>query len=109
MKATLELQPYCRKHSGIGTYVYEPAKQLTDGNRLEFCRNLVCFMGRNENSESLNMAMPIQGNRIFPYGTVFGEDFLSPARACSQARQTRACFQLYCAASHQRSGHYHDP
>ena len=69
MKVALELQPCCGKRSGIGTYVYELAKRLTDGNDLEFCGNLFNFMGRNDNSESLkDITMPIRESRMFPYG-----------------------------------------
>lgn len=109
LKAALELQPCCRKHSGIGTYVYEPVKQLTDGNRLESCRNLVCFMERNENSESLkNIAMPIQGDRIslmVPY--LERISYTLPELVSRRGRLARV--QLYCATLYQRAGHYHDP
>lgn len=69
MKVALELQPCCGKRSGIGTYAYELARRLKDGDGLEFCGNLFNFMGRNDNSESLkDIAMPIRESRIFPYG-----------------------------------------
>lgn len=65
----MELQPCCGNRSGIGTYAYELAKRLADGNGLEFCGNLFNFMGRNDNSESLkDITMPIRESRIFPYG-----------------------------------------
>lgn len=69
MRVALELQPCCGKRSGIGTYAYELSRRLQDGNGLEFCGNLLNFMGRNDNSESLkDIAMPIRESRIFPYG-----------------------------------------
>lgn len=69
MKVALELQPCCGKRSGIGIYAYELAKRLTNRNGLEFCGNLFNFMGRNDNSESLEgIAMPVRESRIFPYG-----------------------------------------
>lgn len=69
MKVALELQPCCGKRSGIGSYVYELARRLKNGNGLEFCGNLFNFMGRNDNSESLkDIALPIRESRIFPYG-----------------------------------------
>lgn len=69
MKVALELQPCCGKRSGIGTYAYELAKRLTDGNGLEFCGNLFNFAGRNDNSNSLKgITMPIRESRVFPYG-----------------------------------------
>lgn len=69
MKVALELQPCCGKRSGIGTYAYELARRLRDGDGLEFCGNLFNFAGRNDNSESLSgIAIPIRESRIFPYG-----------------------------------------
>ena len=69
MRVALELQPCCGKRSGIGTYAYELARRLKDGNGLEFCGNLFNFMGRNDNSESLkDITMPIRESRVFPYG-----------------------------------------
>jgi len=69
MKVALELQPCCGKRSGIGTYTYELAKRLRDGNGLEFCGNLFNFAGRNDNYESLrDISMPIRESRVFPYG-----------------------------------------
>lgn len=69
MKVALELQPCCGKRSGIGTYAYELAKRLKDGNGLEFYGNLFNFAGRNDKSESLkDISMPIRESRIFPYG-----------------------------------------
>lgn len=65
----MELQPCCGKRSGIGIYVYELAKRLTNGNGLEFTGNLFNFVGRNDNSESLRgINIPIRESRIFPYG-----------------------------------------
>lgn len=69
MKVALELQPCCGKRSGIGTYVYELAKRLTDRGGLEFCGNLFNFLGRDDNSASLQgITMPIRESRVFPYG-----------------------------------------
>lgn len=69
MRVALELQPCCGKRSGIGTYAYELAKRMKDGDGLEFCGNLFNFMGRNDNSESLkDIAIPIRESRLFPYG-----------------------------------------
>lgn len=69
MKVALELQPCCGKRSGIGTYIYELARRLTDGDGLEFCGNLFNFAGRNDNSRALEgIAMPIRESRVFPYG-----------------------------------------
>lgn len=69
MKVALELQPCCGKRSGIGTYVYELAKRLTDKNGLEFYGNLFNFMCQDESSRSLkDITMPIQESRVFSYG-----------------------------------------
>ena len=69
MKVALELQPCCGRRSGIGTYVYELAKRLTNRNGLEFYGTLFNFMGRNDNAESLqDIAVPVRESRIFPYG-----------------------------------------
>lgn len=69
MKVALELQPCCEKRSGIGTYVYELASRLADRDEIEFCGNLFNFLGRNDNTASLEgISMSIQENRLFPYG-----------------------------------------
>lgn len=69
MKVALELQPCCGKRSGIGTYVYELASRLSDWDGIEFCGNLFNFLGRNDNTESLQgMSMPVWENRMLSYG-----------------------------------------
>lgn len=68
-KVALELQPCCGKRSGIGTYTYELASRLADQDEIEFCGNLFNFLGRNDNTASLEgISMSIQENRLFPYG-----------------------------------------
>lgn len=69
MRVALELQPCCGNRSGIGNYVYELAKRVTDRDGLEFCGNIFNFVGRNDNSKSLEgIAIPIRESRMFPYG-----------------------------------------
>ena len=69
MKIALELQPCCGKRSGIGHYTYELARHLESRNGVEFCGNLFNFLGRNDNTAALRgITIPIQENRLFPYG-----------------------------------------
>lgn len=69
MKVALELQPCCGKRSGIGTYTYELAKRLKDGDGLRFYGNLFNFFGRNNNAASLQgIMMPVRENRMLDYG-----------------------------------------
>lgn len=69
MKVALELQPCCGNRSGIGVYAYELAKRLKSGDGLEFVGNLFNFLGRNNNSVSLQgITMPVRECRLFPYG-----------------------------------------
>lgn len=69
MKVALELQPCCGNRSGIGTYTYEIAKRLKDGDGMEFYGSLFNFLGRNDNTEALRgISMPLRESRYFPYG-----------------------------------------
>lgn len=69
MKVALELQPCCGRRSGIGHYTYELARHLKSQNSVEFCGNLFNFLGRNDNTAALcGITLPIQENRLFPYG-----------------------------------------
>lgn len=69
MRVALELQPCCGKRTGIGIYAYELAKKLESGDGLEFVGNLFNFLGRNDNSASLQgITMPVRECRLFPYG-----------------------------------------
>lgn len=69
MKVQLELQPCCWDRSGIGTYTYELAKRMRDGDGLEFCGNVFNFLGRRDNSQALSgIDMPIYVCKVFPYG-----------------------------------------
>ena len=55
--------------SGIGHYTYELARHLKSQNGVEFCGNLFNFLGRNDNTAALcGITLPIQENRLFPYG-----------------------------------------
>lgn len=69
MNVVLELQPCCGSRSGIGTYTYEIARRLKDGDGLHFCGNLFNFFGKNDNRSSLEgIDMPISVFKSFPYG-----------------------------------------
>ncbi|WP_294855012.1 glycosyltransferase family 1 protein [uncultured Oscillibacter sp.] len=69
MKVALELQPCCGQRSGIGTYTYELARRLQDGNGLEFSGNLFNFRGANDHAAALReLSMPIRENRQLSYG-----------------------------------------
>lgn len=69
MRVALELQPCCGKRSGIGTYAWEIAHRLRDGDGLTFSGNLFNFLGRNDNSASLRgISIPICENPLLPYG-----------------------------------------
>ncbi len=68
-RVALELQPCCGNRSGIGTYAYELARRLHDGDGLEFQGNVFNFLGRNDNRAALEgISMPINECRLFPYG-----------------------------------------
>lgn len=68
-RVALELQPCCGNRSGIGTYVYELACRMHDGEGVEFQGNVFNFLSRNDNSASLSgIVMPIEECRLFPYG-----------------------------------------
>lgn len=69
MNIVLELQFCCGNRSGIGTYTYEIARRLKDGDGLHFCGNLFNFLGKNDYHSSLEgINMPISVFRMFPYG-----------------------------------------
>lgn len=69
MKVALELQPCCGNRSGIGTYTYELARRLQDGDGLEFVGNVFNFLYRNDNTSALNdIEMPIRVQPCMPYG-----------------------------------------
>ena len=68
-QVALELQPCCGKRSGIGTYTYELAKRLHNGNGLEFVGNVFNFLGRNDNTSSLTgIEIPKKKKKSMPYG-----------------------------------------
>ncbi len=69
MKVALELQPCCGRRSGIGTYAWELARRMRNGDGLEFCGDLFNFLGRNDNAQALEgVSMPLRECRAFPYG-----------------------------------------
>lgn len=69
MKVALELQPCCGNRSGIGTYTYELAKRLRNGDRLEFAGNVFNFLHRNDNASTLaGIQMPVRTQTCMPYG-----------------------------------------
>lgn len=69
MNVALELQPCYWARSGIGTYVYEIARRLHDGNNLAFHGNVFDFRGREGGEAALaGIEMPVQKNRLLPYG-----------------------------------------
>lgn len=69
MKVALELQPCCGNRSGIGTYTYEIARRLKNGDGLEFCGNIFNFAGRRDLGEALQgITMPVRENRLLEYG-----------------------------------------
>lgn len=68
-KVALELQPCCGNRSGIGSYAYELARRLRNGNNLEFVGNVFNFLGRNNNDTSLaEIQMPVRTQVCIPYG-----------------------------------------
>lgn len=69
LKVSLELQPCCGNRTGIGTYAYELASRLQDGDGLKFFGNLFNFLGRNDNRQDLaDITMPVHECRTVPYG-----------------------------------------
>lgn len=69
MKVALELQPCCGKRSGIGTYTYELARRLRDGEGIAYVGNLFNFLHRNDNHAALcGVEMPIREQTSMPYG-----------------------------------------
>lgn len=69
MKVALELQPCCGKRSGIGTYTYELARRLQDGEGIAYVGNLFNFLHRNDNHAALcGVEMPIREQASMPYG-----------------------------------------
>ena len=69
MKVALELQPCCGNRSGIGTYTYELARRLQDGDGLEFVGNVFNFLRRNDNRSALDgIKMPVRVQPCMPYG-----------------------------------------
>lgn len=69
MNVALELQPCYWARSGIGTYVYEIARRLHDGDSLTFHGNVFDFRGREGGEAALaGIEMPVQKNRLLPYG-----------------------------------------
>lgn len=69
MNVALELQPCYWARSGIGTYVYEIARRLRDTERFQFHGNVFDFRDKEGGSSALDgIQMPIQKNRLLPYG-----------------------------------------
>lgn len=69
MKVALELQPCCGNRSGIGTYTYELARRLQDGDGLEFVGNVFNFLYRNNNTSALDgIKLPVCVQPCLPYG-----------------------------------------
>lgn len=69
MRVALELQSCCGNRSGIGTYTYELARRLKNGDGLEFSGNVFNFLGRNDNRASLEgIDMPVRTQKSMPYG-----------------------------------------
>ncbi len=68
MKVALELQPCCRERSGIGVYAYELAKRMGGTDGIEFYGNIFNFLGRDDNSASLEgISIPLRECRMLPY------------------------------------------
>ena len=68
-RVALELQPCCGVRSGIGTYTYELARRLHNGNGIEFQGNVFNFLGRNDNRTALaGISIPLSECRAMPYG-----------------------------------------
>lgn len=68
-RIAFELQPCCGRRSGIGLYAYELARRMKNTQDAEFCGQVFNFMGRNDNSASLNgIRMPVRESRLMPYG-----------------------------------------
>ena len=69
MNVALELQPCCGNRSGVGTYTYELARRLRDGDGLEFCGNGFDFLGRRGYAQLLEtVPMPVRLQKSMPYG-----------------------------------------
>ena len=69
MNVALELQPCCGNRSGVGTYTYELARRLRDGDGLEFCGNVFDFLGRRGYAQLLEtVPMPVRLQKSMPYG-----------------------------------------
>lgn len=69
MNVALELQPCCGNRSGVGTYTYELAKRMKNGNELDFVGNVFNFLGRNDNTGALaEIEFPIRVQKSMPYG-----------------------------------------
>ena len=66
----LELQPCCGARSGIGAYVWELSRRLSDDEELHFCGNVFNLFGhRYDLSRDLeDLSMPVRENRFLSYG-----------------------------------------
>lgn len=69
MRVALELQSCCGNRSGIGTYTYELARRLKNGDGLEFSGNVFDFPLRRSNLDFVkDIHMPVHIQRSMPYG-----------------------------------------
>lgn len=69
MNVALELQPCCGNRSGIGTYTYELARRLRDGDGLAFSGNVFRFLNRGQQAAALReMTFPIHTQASMSYG-----------------------------------------
>lgn len=69
MNVALELQPCCGNRSGVGTYTYELARRLRNGDGLAFSGNVFRFLNRGKQAAVLGeMSFPIRTQVSMSYG-----------------------------------------
>lgn len=69
MNVALELQPCCGNRSGIGTYTYELARRLRDGDGITYSGTIFNCFGREHSEQALDgIQLAVEQCQLFPYG-----------------------------------------
>lgn len=68
-RVALELQPCYGARSGIGTYTYELARHLRNGDGITYSGAIFDCLGREGSEQALQgIEMPVERCKLFPYG-----------------------------------------
>lgn len=69
MNVALELQPCCGNRSGIGTYTYELARRLRDGDGVTYSGTIFNCFGKEHGEQDLEgIQLSVEQCQLFPYG-----------------------------------------